>query len=213
MKALSLTFQILLALTSYSRAECMSKDELFTGFRMNLQKAIDIVPSDQADPVASLVTNTDMLEKVLAANEQIPSSYCISLSKEGDYLGMVAASGDAGATVKAVTFINEDIDTKVKYASTALALAKPSLEVKVTVQTLSGIVEERGLDVSLTPLLFANEPPLFPFNDQSSPTTSYVPPGRYQLRGEKAGIVECVKDNVGVGLNGEHEQALQCVHQ
>jgi hypothetical protein len=205
---------IVLLIGQEALAQCQH-EEVFTSFREGIQQVVDLPPFANPipqDEINALLTNISALEALLSKGKEVPEAYCQVLTEEAVFLNEAAAAQRPDDLAKAVRAVADDVNVKLTFAKSSMALASASMMVEITVKTLKNGQEEKGLAVAMTPLLFEGKTPMFNFPALSSPTTTSVPPGRYLLTASKSGEIVC-KREVEAGLCKSPEPPVECGYE
>jgi len=107
--------------------------------------------------------------------------------------------------------LQRDLEIKDKFSTESFGLRGGfAAIVNVSVETTRNGQTVNGLYVRCNPIAYGSkEPPLFPFNSASSPTSRKLPPGRFMLWVENADHQRVTLQPVDIGENGKDSETIR----
>ncbi|RWB34598.1 hypothetical protein [Mesorhizobium sp.] len=130
-------------------------------------------------------------------------------------LQKAAAKPDDPFSVTLVRDVEEDLQIKAEYISTAGAVGMMTVaafsEVDIEVRTKRSDGQEvHGYFVGFSPRHLAGSDPMHKFNNPTSPSSGTLPPGRYEMTANLNGQI-VRRQEVSVGIQGQQGQPITCL--
>lgn len=123
------------------------------------------------------------------AKKELPPDYLKTLGINCELLAQAVQATDQAEAVGKLKSVKRDLQFKEKAARKGLNAAENlNASINVTVRTFRDDKEVSGYSIGCNPQLYAdNDPSLFPFNSDTSPSIRSLPPGYYILWIKKNG--------------------------
>jgi hypothetical protein len=157
----------------------------------------------EAVPAANLSALRSQIDLLKGAAQSLPPAerrdYARSLDAQSKVLAEAALEVDAARALAMVDEVAADLRIKAQSRPALGAANALRGHVRVTVRTRRNARDVPGLIVGANPVALRGANLLFRFEQESSPTSKLLPPGRYEfvlLRGEK--ILSRQRADVGI---------------
>lgn len=139
----------------------------------------------------------------------LPDEYVDSLVADTKALDSLPPEGQSRTA--ALANVHRDLQIKAKYSTDSFGITGGfAAIIDVSVETVRNGQPVNGLYVRCNPAAYGfNDPPLFPFNSASSPTSRKLPPGSFVLWVETADHKRITSQPLDIGENGKDSETIR----